>query len=73
MSDKQTNMEFKSYYITKTPEERIAYVKANPDKYSSLDEYRKKQSPLERKVDVVIKNQDKLYEIVQRFMEYQDK
>ena len=73
MSKDQQSMEFKSYYETKTPEERIAYVKANPDKYPSLDEYRKNQSPLERKVDVVIKNQDKLYEIVQRFMEYQDK
>ena len=73
MSKDQQSMEFKSYYETKTPEERIAHVKANPDIYPPLAEYRKNQSPLERKVDVVIKNQDKLYEAVRRLMEYQDK
>ncbi len=66
MSDKQTSMEFKSYYITKTPEERIAYVKANPNKYKSLDEYRKSQSPVEKKLDILI-------ELMQRFKEYQIK
>ena len=66
MSEKQTDMGFKSYYITKTPEERIAYVKANPDIYPPLAEYRKNQSPVERKLDVLI-------EMMQRFKEYQDK
>ena len=66
MSEKQTDMGFKSYYLTKTPEERIAYVQANPDKYLPLDEYRKKQSPVEKKLDQLIA-------MVQRFKEYQDK
>tara|TARA_R100000278_G_scaffold56362_1_gene46648 strand:- start:248 stop:448 length:201 start_codon:yes stop_codon:yes gene_type:complete len=66
MSEKQTDMGFKSYYLTKTPEERIAYVKANPDKYKSLEEYRKTQSPVERKLDILI-------EMMQRFKEYQIK
>ena len=66
MSKDQQSMEFKSYYETKTPEERIAYVQANPDKYLPLDEYRKKQSPVEKKLDILI-------ELMQRFKEYQIK
>ena len=52
MTDKQQNMEFKSYYETKTPEERIAYVKANPGKYKHLSQYRKEQQQSE-KLDVL--------------------
>ena len=36
-------MEFKPYTETKTQAERIAYVKANPDKYKPLAQYRKEQ------------------------------
>ena len=66
MSKDQQSMEFKSYYETKTPQERIDYVKSNPNKYLPLDEYRKKQSPVEKKLDQLIA-------MVQRFKEYQDK
>jgi len=52
MTDKQQNMEFKSYYETKTPEERIAYVKANPGKYKPLSQYRKEKQESE-KLDVL--------------------
>ena len=52
MADKQQNMEFKSYYETKTPEERIAYVKANPCKYKPLSQYRKEKQESE-KLDVL--------------------
>ena len=52
MADKQQNMEFKSYYETKTPEERIAYVKANPSKYKPLSQYRKEKQESE-KLDVL--------------------
>ena len=65
MADKQQNMEFKSYYETKTPEVRIAYVKANPDKYKPLAQYRKEQAG-EKKIDA-------LTEMVQRLIEYQAK
>ena len=43
MSTKQTSMEFKPYTETKPLAERIAYVKANPDKYKPLAQYRKEQ------------------------------
>ena len=52
MADKQQNMEFRSYYETKTPEERIAYVKANPGKYKPLNQYRKEKQESE-KLDVL--------------------
>ena len=65
MSDKQTSMEFKPYTETKPLAERIAYVKANPDKYKPLAQYRKEQA-VEKKIDV-------LTEMVQRLVEYQTK
>ena len=65
MSDKQTSMEFKPYTETKTQAERIAYVKANPDKYKPLAQYRKEQA-VEKKIDA-------LTEMVQRLIEYQTK
>ena len=65
MSDKQTSMEFKPYTETKPLAERIAYVKANPDKYKPLAQYRKEQA-VEKKIDV-------LTEMVQRLVEYQVK
>ena len=34
---------FVPFTQSKTPEERIAYVKANPDKYKPLAQYRKEQ------------------------------
>ena len=52
MSDKQTSMEFKPYTETKTQAERIAYVKANPDKYKPLAQYRKEKQESE-KLDVL--------------------
>ena len=63
MSKDQQSMEFKSYYETKTPEERIAYVKANPHKYKPYAQYRKDQDD--------DKKLDKLIELVQRLVEYQ--
>lgn len=65
MSNKQTSMEFKPYTETKPLAERIAYVKANPDKYKPLAQYRKEQA-VEKKIDV-------LTEMVQRLVEYQTK
>ena len=52
MSDKQQSMEFKPYTETKTQAERIAYVKANPDKYKPLAQYRKEKQESE-KLDVL--------------------
>ena len=63
MSKDQQSMEFKSYYETKTPEERIAHVKANPDKYKPYAQYRKDQDD-DKKLDTLI-------EMVQRLVEYQ--
>jgi hypothetical protein len=65
MSDKQQSMEFVPYTKSKPLAERIAYVKANPDKYKPLAQYRKEQA-IENKVD-------KLVEMVQRLVEYQSK
>ena len=65
MADKQQSMEFKPYTETKPLSERIAYVKANPDKYKPLAQYRKEQA-VEKKIDV-------LTEMVQRLVEYQIK
>ena len=65
MADKQQSMEFKPYTETKPLAERIAYVKANPDKYKPLAQYRKEQA-VEKKIDV-------LTEMVQRLVEYQIK
>ena len=64
MSDKQQNM-FVPYTESKTQAERIAYVKANPDKYKPLAQYRKEQA-IEKKVDTLV-------EMVQRLVEYQSK
>jgi hypothetical protein len=44
MSDKQQSMEFVPYTESKPLAERIAYVKANPDKYKPLAQYRKEQA-----------------------------
>ena len=52
MSDKQTSMEFKPYTETKTQAERIAHVKANPDKYKPLAQYRKEKQESE-KLDIL--------------------
>ena len=52
MSDKQTSMEFKPYTETKSLAERIAHVKANPDKYKPLAQYRKEKQESE-KLDVL--------------------
>ena len=65
MSDKQQSMEFVPYTQSKTQAERIAYVKANPDKYKPLAQYRKEQA-VEKKIDA-------LTEMVQRLIEYQTK
>ena len=65
MSDKQTSMEFKPYTETKSLAERVAHVKANPDKYKPLAQYRKEQA-IEKKVDTLV-------EMVQRLVEYQSK
>ena len=65
MSDKQQSMEFVPYTKSKTQAERIAYVKANPDKYKPLAQYRKEQA-IEKKVDTLV-------EMVQRLVEYQSK
>ena len=65
MSDKQQSMAFVPYTESKTQAERVAYVKANPDKYKPLAQYRKEQA-VEKKIDV-------LTEMVQRLIEYQTK
>jgi|TARA_R100001460_G_scaffold69056_1_gene109638 hypothetical protein len=64
MSDKQQEM-FVPYTESKPLAERIAYVKANPDKYKPLAQYRKEQA-IEKKVDTLV-------EMVQRLVEYQSK
>jgi|TARA_Y100000033_G_scaffold41732_1_gene42329 hypothetical protein len=64
MSDKQQQM-FVPYTESKPLAERIAYVKANPDKYKPLAQYRKEQA-IEKKVDTLV-------EMVQRLVEYQSK
>ena len=64
MSDKQQDM-FVPYTESKPLAERIAYVKANPDKYKPLAQYRKEQA-IEKKVDTLV-------ELVQRLVEYQSK
>ena len=64
MSDKQQQM-FVPYIESKPLAERIAYVKANPDKYKPLAQYRKEQA-IEKKVDTLV-------EMVQRLVEYQSK
>ena len=56
---------FVPYTQSKSIEERIAYVKANPDKYKPLAQYRKEQA-IEKKVDTLV-------EMVQRLIEYQAK
>ena len=63
MSDKQQSMAFVPYTESKTQAERVAYVKANPDKYKPLAQYRKEQA-IEKKVDTLV-------EMVQRLVEYQ--
>ena len=65
MSNKQQSMEFVPYTESKPLAERIAYVKANPDKYKPLAQYRKEQA-IEKKVDTLV-------EMVQRLVEYQSK
>ena len=52
MSDKQQQM-FVPYTESKPLAERIAYVKANPDKYKPLAQYRKEQA-IEKKVDTLV-------------------
>ena len=52
MSDKQQSMEFKPYTETKSLAERIAHVKANPDKYKPLAQYRKEKQESE-KLDIL--------------------
>ena len=52
MSNKQQSMEFKPYTETKSLAERIAHVKANPDKYKPLAQYRKEKQESE-KLDVL--------------------
>ena len=64
MSDKQQEM-FVPYTESKPLAERIAYVKANPDKYKPLAQYRKEQA-IEKKIDTLV-------EMVQRLVEYQIK
>ena len=50
-----------SYYESKTPEERVAYVKANPDKYKPYNQWledKKKQDTvtnLENRIEVLEK------------------
>ena len=48
MSDKQQQM-FVPYTESKPLAERIAYVKANPDKYKPLAQYRKENKLSEKK------------------------
>ena len=62
MSDKQDSL-FVPYTESKSQEERIAYVKANPDKYKPYAQYRKDQED-NKKLDTLI-------EMVQRLVEYQ--
>ena len=52
MSNKQTDMGFKPYTETKSLAERIAHVKANPDKYKPLAQYRKEQEE-SKKLDIL--------------------
>ena len=52
MSDKQQSMAFVPYTETKTQAERVAYVKANPDKYKPLAQYRKEQEE-SKKLDIL--------------------
>ena len=52
MADKQQSMEFKPYTETKPLAERIAYVKANPDKYKPLAQYRKEKQE-SQKLDIL--------------------
>ena len=52
MSDKQQRMAFVPYTESKSQEERIAYVKANPDKYKPLAQYRKEQEE-SKKLDIL--------------------
>ena len=51
MSDKQQSM-FVPYTESKPLAERIAYVKANPDKYKPLAQYRKEQEE-SKKLDIL--------------------
>ena len=62
MSDKQDSL-FVPYTESKSQEERIAYVKANPHKYKPYAQYRKDQDD-DKKLDILI-------EMVQRLVEYQ--
>ena len=62
MSDKQDSL-FVPYTESKSQEERIAYVKANPHKYKPYAQYRKDQND-DKKLDTLI-------EMVQRLVEYQ--
>ena len=52
MSDKQQSMEFVPYTKSKTQAERVTYVKANPDKYKPLAQYRKEQEE-SKKLDIL--------------------
>ena len=72
MADKQQNMEFKSYYETKTPEERIAWARdpANKDKQVPLP-FNRKFKNIEQKIDSQDKKIDILIEMVQRFKDHQ--
>lgn len=72
MSDKQTSMNFVSYYDSKTPAERIAWAKdpANKDKQVPLP-FNRKFKNIEQKIESTDKKVDILIEMVQRFKDHQ--
>lgn len=72
MSDKQTSMNFVSYYDSKTPAERIAWAKdpANKDKQVPLP-FNRKFKNIEQKIENTDKKVDILIEMVQRFKDHQ--
>lgn len=53
-----------SYYESKTPEERVAYVKANPDKYKPHNEWL--EQPVKQK-DIF--NMKKEIDILKKYIE----
>ena len=71
MSDKQTSMNFVSYYDSKTPAERIAWAKdpANKDKQVPLP-FNRKFKNIEQKIESTDKKVDILIEMVQRFKDH---
>lgn len=52
-----------SYYESKTPEERVAYVKANPEKYKPYNQWLEDK----KKQDTVINLENRI-EVLEKFI-----